>query len=278
MLSVLAAVLGRLKRWKTICWLQDVFPDIAMRAGLLPEGVLTGLLQVAARWSLRMSDRVIVVGRCMERRLLAVGLQPHRVVLISNWADGDQLAPVAAEENWFRKQQDLEGKLVIMYSGNLGVVHETESLIPVVRRLSATPEMCVLFVGEGQGKSRLEDWVCRERLENVTFVGYQANEHLRYSLSAGDIHLVTLRTEMEGLSVPSKVYGIMAVGRPVVFIGPERSEVAALGRDAGCGEVFAPGEGGKAAQTILGLARDLHPRERLGLAGARDFVHVLAKP
>ena len=278
MLSVLAAVLGRLKRWKTICWLQDVFPEIAMRAGLLPEGLLTRLLRWAARWSLRMSDRVIVVGRCMERRLLAVGLQPHRVVLISNWADGNQLTPVAAEENWFRKQQDLEGKLVIMYSGNLGVVHETGSLISVIRRLSATPELCVLFVGEGQGKSRLEDWVCREGLENFRFVGYQAKEHLRYSLSAGDIHLVTLRTEMEGLSVPSKVYGIMAVGRPVVFIGPERSEVAALVRDAGCGEVFAPGEGEKAAQTIVDLARDHQRRARLGLAGRRYFEQFLDKP
>ena len=278
MLSVLAAVLGRLKRWKTICWLQDVFPEIAVRAGLLPEGLLTRLLRSAAQWSLRMSDRVIVVGRCMERRLLSVGLQPDRVVLISNWADGDQLTTVAPEENWFRKQQHLEGKIVIMYSGNLGVVHETESLIPVIRRLSATPGMCVLFVGEGQGKTRLEDWVCRERMENVRFVGYQAKEHLRYSLSAGNIHLVTLRGEMEGLSVPSKVYGIMAVGRPVVFIGPERSEVAALVRDAGCGEVFAPGEGEKAAQTILDLARDHHRRARLGLAGRRYFEQFLDKP
>src|SRR5207245_8923453 len=112
MLSVRAAVLGRLKRWKTICWLQDVFPEIAMRAGRLSEGLLARLLRWAARWSLRMSDRVIVVGRCMERRLLAVGLQPHRVVLISNWADGNQLTPVAAEENWFRKQPDLEGRHV----------------------------------------------------------------------------------------------------------------------------------------------------------------------
>jgi len=148
----------------------------------------------------------------------------------------------------------------------------------VIRRLSATPELCVLFVGEGQGKSRLEDWVCRERLENVRFVGYQAKEHLRYSLSAGDIHLVTLRAEMEGLSVPSKVYGIMAVGRPVVFIGPERSEVAALVRDAGCGVVFAPGESEKVAQTIVDLARDHHRRARLGLAGRRYFEQFLDKP
>src|SRR5437899_12751310 len=119
-------------------------------------------------------------------------------------------------------------------------------------------EVCFLFVGEGQGKIRLQNWACQERLENVRFLGYQNKEHLRYSLSAGDIHLVTLRAEMEGLSVPSKVYGIMAVGRPVVFIGPERSEVAALVRDAGCGVVFAPGESEKVAQTIVDLGGEYH--------------------
>src|SRR3989441_5369636 len=277
MLSVLAAFLGRLKRWKTICWLQDVFPDIAVRAGLLQEGLLTRLLRWAAQWSLRMSDRVIVVGRCMERRLLAVGLQPHRVVLISNWADGDHLTPVASEDNWFRKQHGLEGQIVVMYSGNLGIVHETEALIPLIHYLQGMREVCFLFVGEGQGKTRLQNWASQEKLESVRFLGYQNKEHLRYSLSAGDIHLVTLRSEMEGLSVPSKVYGIMAVGRPVVFIGPDGSEVASLIRESGCGEVFFPQESEKAALAILHLAQDYRRRESLGSAGRRYFETFLDK-
>src|SRR3989449_9437746 len=108
----------------------------------------------------------------------------------------------------------------MMYSGNLGVVHETELLTPVSHDLQGMREVCFLFVGEGQGKTRLQNWASQEKLESVRFLGYQNKEHLRYSLSAGDIHLVTLRSEMEGLSVPSKVYGIMAVGRPVGVIGP----------------------------------------------------------
>jgi len=162
-----------------------------------------------------------------------------------------------------------------MYSGNLGVVHETDALIEVVRRLDAMPEVCVLFVGEGQGKTRLEESVRREGLQGVRFLGYQAQEALQYSLSAGDIHLVTLRPEMEGLSVPSKVYGIMAVGRPVVFIGPEGSEVAALVREAGCGEVFSPAEHEKATSALLTLSQDAERRERLGMAGRRYFEAFL---
>src|SRR2546426_662852 len=187
-LSVQAVLLGRLKGWKTVCWLQDVFPEIAVRAGTLREGFRARLLRWAANWSLRKSDRVIVVGRCMEQYVLAFGLQRDRVVLIPNWADGDELTPVAPEANWFRKQHGLEG-----------------------------------------------------------------------------------------LSVPSKVYGIMAVGRPVVFIGPDKSEVASLIRESGCGEVFFPQESEKAALAILHLAQDDRRRESLGSAGRRYFETFLDK-
>lgn len=277
MLSVLAVIVGRFKRWKAVCWLQDVFPEIAVRAGVLRDGVVALLLKRMARWSLRKSDRVIVVGRCMERRLLTSGISKDRVRLIPNWADGEHLAPVAAGENWFRTEHKLDGRIVVMYSGNLGVVHEAQSFLPMIRHLRAVPEVCLLFVGEGQGKARLEEWICQEGLENVRFMSYQAKEHLRYSLSAGDIHLVTLRADMEGLSVPSKIYGILAVGRPVIFIGPEGSEVTQLLREAGCGEVFAPDEGDRAAETVVALARDRERREQMGAAGRRYFEAHLDK-
>ena len=276
-LSVQAVLLGRLKGWKTVCWLQDVLQEIAIRAGTLRKGLRARLLRWAANWSLRSSDRVIVVGRCMERCLLAFGLQRDRLVLIPNWADGDHLTPVAPEDNWFRKQHGLEGQIVVMYSGNLGVVHETEALIPLIHYLRGMREVCFLFVGEGQGKTRLQNWASQEKLESVRFLRYQNKEHLRYSLSAGDIHLVTLRSKMEGLSVPSKVYGIMAVGRPVVFIGPDGSEVASLVRESGCGEVFSPQESEKAALAILHLVQDYRRRENLGSAGRRYFESFLDK-
>src|SRR5207244_437437 len=156
---------------KTVCWLQDVFPEIAVRAGTLREGLRVRLLRWAANWSLRKSDRVIVVGRCMERCLLDFGLQRDRVVLIPNWADGDQLTPVAPEDNWFRKRHGLEGRIVVMYSGNLGVVHETEALIPLIHYLRGMREVCFLFVGEGKGKAWVENWASPGRLANVTYAG-----------------------------------------------------------------------------------------------------------
>ena len=242
LLSLLAAFLRPLKGWKTICWLQDVFPENAVRAGILKDGWLARTLTRIAHWSLQASHRIIVVGRCMERHLLLAGVPQTRVVRISNWADGECLTPVAPDENWFRKEHDLNGHLVVMYSGNVGIVHDADSLLRVIRSLRGMPEVCFVFMGYGKGKAQLEECGRREGLTNLRFIEYQAQQHLRFSLSAGDIHLVSLRTNMEGLSVPSKVYGIMAVGRPVVFIGPQGSEVACVVREAGCGLVFAPDE------------------------------------
>jgi colanic acid biosynthesis glycosyl transferase WcaI len=277
MLSVLAALLGRLRRWKTVCWLQDVFPENAVQAGLIRDGWMARLLIRIAHRSVNYSSRVIVVGRCMKQRLLDAGISCQRIVYIPNWADGRSLIPVVTEENWFRTQHGLDGRFVVMYSGNLGMVHDAESLLGVIRALREFPDICFVFMGYGQGKARLEKQARREGFAHLRFIDYQAQQHLRYTLSAGDLHLVSLRTDMEGLSVPSKIYGIMAVGRPVMFIGPEGSEVASVVREAGCGEVFDPTGCEKAALAIRHLAGDPERRAYLGAAGRRYFETVLEK-
>jgi colanic acid biosynthesis glycosyl transferase WcaI len=278
LLSVLAAIFARLKGWKTVCWLHDVFSDNAIRAGLLKEGTLTRILKRLFDWSLAACHRVIVIGRCMERHLVLAGISRDRVIVIPNWADGEHITPVAPNDNWFRKEHGVEKQqVVVMYSGHLGVVHERQSLMQVIGALQAMPEIRVLIVGEGKGIDQLGNWAHDAGMQHIKFIGHQVKEHVGYSLSAGDIHLVTLRTEMEGLSVPSKVYGIMAVGRPVVFIGPQGSEIAALVREAGCGEVFAPTESEKAALGIFDLARNHERREHLGTSGRRYFEAALEK-
>jgi len=278
MLSVLALVLGWLKRWKTVCWLQDVFPEVALKAGVLKQGKLASALMWLTHGSLRKTDRIIVVGRCMEHRLLELGIPRDRLTLIPNWADGECLKAVAPADNWFRKRHGLEGRITVMYSGNLGVVHETDCLFRIMRALRVTPEVRVMILGDGSAMASLKDAIRREQLQNVSFVGYQHQDDLRYSLSAGDIHLVTLKSEMEGLSVPSKVYGIMAVSRPIIFLGPQGSEVAALVREAGCGETFSATDDEKATIAILDLGRDHRRREYLGSGGRRYFESYLDKP
>jgi len=271
LLSVLAAGLGRLKGWKKIAWMQDLFPENAVQAGFFRARLPARILNRLAQWSLRRADHIVVVGRCMKQRLLQNGLSEERITVIPNWADGVSLSPVDHRENWFRKEHALNARVVVMYSGHLGIVHDWRSLMQVLASLRNVPEVAVLFVCHGPGRDVLEAWVRRERIANVDFIEYQPQQSLRYSLSAADVHLVTLRTDMAGLSVPSKTYGIMAVGRPIVFIGPKDSEAAMVVTQSRCGEVFGPEEADRAAKAILELALDRRRREQLGSAGRQYF-------
>ena len=114
LLSLLALGLRVFKRVKTVCWLQDVFPEIAVRAGFLPAGLLARLLQQLSLWSLRRMDHVVVLGRCMERHLLACGIPAHKLVQVSNWADGKHLRSMEQQENTFLAEHRLQHRFVVM--------------------------------------------------------------------------------------------------------------------------------------------------------------------
>jgi len=278
LLSVLAVIVGRLKHVKTVCWLQDVFPEIAFRAGVIPAGLIGRVLEQVALWSLRRMDQIIVLGRCMERHLLSCGLPARKVIRIPNWADGSHIRPVDRRDNEFFEQHHLQDRFVVMYSGNHGVVHEFKTILALIRETRSIQQICFCFIGEGSQKGQLVEAAQQEGWQHVLFLPYQPKERLGFSLSAGDVHVVSLRSEMVGLSIPSKIYGIMAAGRPVIFIGPVESEVAALIREAGCGYVVQPGDGQGAAGALLACYRDRIRLEKQGQAGRRYFERYGDRP
>ncbi len=242
MLSVLAAVAKKLVHCRTICWLQDVFPQIAIQSGLLRRGVITQCISRIARWSLESLDRVVVVGRCMEQKLLQEGFSGRNVVKISNWADGVHISPLDRDLNPFILDHGLKDRFVLMYSGNLGVVHEVATVENVLRSTHVLPMFTMCIIGDGAHMGRLRKIAQEGQWAHVQFLPYQPEETLRFSLTAAHVHLVTLKPDMIGLSVPSKIYGILAAGRPVIFIGLENSEAAKIIREARCGFVIGPGD------------------------------------
>ena len=161
---------------------------------------------------------------------------------IANWADGRQIRPLESDDNEFLDRHGLRGRFVVMYSGNLGTVHEFETILEIIRQTQVYPDIAYCFIGDGPQKVFLVETIRREGFQNVLFLPYEMKERLRFSLTAADLHLVSLRREMAGLSVPSKLYGIMAAGRPILFIGPEQSESAILIHEAQCGAVVSPGD------------------------------------
>ena len=278
LLSLLAAAVQFIRPVKTICWLQDVFPDIAIHAGMLHEGPVSRILNRLARWSLDRMSQVVVIGRCMEDHLSRSGVSRNRIVVIPNWADGSQIKSIRRKDNEFIKAQGLEDRFVVMYSGNFGIAHEIETILSLVHNTRDLPRLSFCFIGEGAHKQKLIAAAQHERWEHIRVLPYQPKQTLQQSLSAGDIHLVSLRANMAGLSVPSTVYGIMAVGRPMIFIGPEESEVAALIRESHCGFVVRPGDPKAAADAVRMCYRDRSLCEQKGLAAREYFDRYGDRP
>jgi colanic acid biosynthesis glycosyl transferase WcaI len=255
LLPVLAA--ARLRGSRTVYWLQDLYPHVAARLGVLREnGVIFRLLARLARGLHARCDLVIALGPQMWRAAVAAGSPPERTVYIHNWADSGSIQPVAREENPFLAEHGLADKFVVLYSGNAGRAHTFESIIEAMRRLRDEPDIVFVFIGGGQQFPRLRRAAEAEGLRNVRFFDYLPRRELPYSLSAASVSLVSEHPDVRGLLLPSKTYGILASGRPVVFVGDEQSDVARIVREARCGLVVAPDDADALVELIRSLRDD----------------------
>jgi glycosyltransferase involved in cell wall biosynthesis len=271
LLSLLAAIIRLVKPVKAVCWLQDLFPDVAIEAGVIRLRPARQVLNWLTQWSLRNMDQIIVIGRCMERRLLRHGLSADKIVTIPNWADGHHISPLPRQENAFLIQHGLEDKFVVMYSGNHGMVHDFEGFMSLARATQSYPELRFCFIGDGAWRNQLINVAKAENWQHVLFLPYQDRAVLRSSLAAADVHLVSLRTEMEGLSIPSKIYSVLAAGRPVIFFGPANSEPAAILREGQCGFTVKPGDTEAAVKALLTVYKDRSLLEKQGQAARLYF-------
>jgi glycosyltransferase involved in cell wall biosynthesis len=191
--------------------------------------------------------------------------------VIPNWADGALLRPEVRGANPLRAEWGLGDKFVVGYSGNLGRVHEFRTVLDAAEALRSQADIVFLFIGDGAQKAALATAAQERGLSNILFRPYQPREALGQSLGAADVHLVTLRPELEGLVVPSKFYGVAAVGRPTIFIGDPEGEIGSVVREARCGMCVQQGDGEGLAQAITTLRDDSALRERMGANARRVF-------
>jgi glycosyltransferase involved in cell wall biosynthesis len=206
----------------------------------------------------------------MAARLMDQGVPRARIAAIPNWADGELIRPLAPEDNPLRAAWGLRERFVIGYSGNLGCAHAVEPIVELMTLLEHEPGLLFLFIGAGSGYRRLRAAIAARRLENVVFRPYQDRAQLPLSLAAPDLHLVTLRPEWEGLVMPSKLYGALAAGRPVVFIGDPEGDVARVVR-GGLGLVARPEGMPALAAAIRALQRDPAGLAQMGAAARRAY-------
>lgn len=270
MISVVAAWVARWRGAHLVNWLHDLFPEIAERVGVpMMRGLLAQALRGLRNRSLRSARCNVAIGSRMAEQLRALGVAPERIAVIHNWCDGSEVCPRPLDGHDLRAAWNLDGRTVVMYSGNMGYAHEFGTMLDAAERLRDRTDIVFVLIGDGVQRPFIESEVARRELSNVRLERYRPRADLGQSLTAADAHLVSLLPRLEGLMVPSKFYAVAAAGRPVVFIGAADGEVARLIGEADCGCRVEVGAGAALARQIEALAAHPETGQRQGAAARR---------
>jgi glycosyltransferase involved in cell wall biosynthesis len=219
---------------------------------------------------LRRADRIVGIGETMRARLIAKGARPERVTVIPNWVDTTALAPAPRDNAWARAN-GLAHQFVVMHSGNVGHAQDLDSLIRAATLLDDVDGLVVAIIGGGARRAELVALAREMNADRVRFMPYQPRETLAESLSAADVHVVGLARGLAGYVVPSRLYGVLAVARPVICAADAESETAQLVERVGCGIVVEPGRPVQLADAIRRARFGELDLEELGKRG-REYV------
>ncbi len=256
LISVFAAVVARINGARLVNWLQDLFPEIASALGVkgVQKGFLFNSIKWLRNWSLKVAAKNIVLGKLMKARLIDEGVKTERIDIIHNWADCELIHPVDRANNRLRADWGVSNKFVIGYSGNLGRAHEFDTILDAAEILKDKLDIVFLFIGAGAQVDTVRQEAVKRGLFNFIFKPYQHRDILSESLSVPDVHLISLRPELESLIVPSKFYGIAGVGRTIIFIGDNKGEIPSILSEENCGFAIGVGEKKTLAELIIHLA------------------------
>ncbi len=253
LLCLLGAWLKRRYRCKSVVYLQDIYPHLAIAIGKLPDNWWTQLLERRFSAAYRFADRVVVLSEDMRNVVLDADVPPDSVDVIPNWFDASQIKPHKTN-NAFRAELGLDDKFIVMYSGNLGLCQGLDNILAAAEQLQLRKDMVFLIIGDGAAKRQLMDAARERSLSNVQFIDYQPLARLGVSLSAADLHLVPVDRRVSRYLMPSKLYGALASGTPVVTVAPESSELAQLVRDERVGMNVEPDQPEELAETLVWFA------------------------
>ncbi|WP_160674387.1 glycosyltransferase family 4 protein [Clostridium sp. C8-1-8] len=245
--GLLGVIGSKLKKAKLIYNIQDFNPEQVEAVGYSKSQVLLGIARAIDKYSCKKSSKIILVGRDMKDTLskrFEKGI-PTKVSIINNWINEKEIFPISQdtpEVKAFKERYKLFNKLVIMYSGNIGLYYDLENIIKVIGRFKDERDVAFAFVGEGAVKKKLVEYVSSNNINNVIFIPYQDKDKLNFSLNAGDIHWVVNAKGIKGVSVPSKLYGVMAAGKAVIGVLEKGSEARLIIEESQCGICVEPGD------------------------------------
>ena len=255
-IGLVADAAARLTGARFVFLCQDIFPEVARLLEDFQSGRVESLLQRVGRHTVARAERVIALGDTMKRRLVETkGAEPSKIRVVHNWADCEAIVP-ASKDNPFARTHGLADKFVLMHSGNVGLSQGLEALLDVAERLRHLPDLVVAIVGDGAQKATLMASAEARHLHNVRFFPYQPKSGLLDSFATADVFMVSLKRGLSGFIVPSKLYGILAAGRPFVAAVEGDCEVAEIAATFDCGLVVEPGHAGQMADAVEVLYAD----------------------
>lgn len=228
--ALLGVLLHRLRRQPYYYVLMDIQPQLSIALGLADENAwLTRLSARLSQIAMRNAEGVVVIGRGMAEYVERLGIEKQRIHFIANWADETQIYPIPAKENRLRQDMGWDDQFIVLYAGNIGLPQYFDDLLSVAARLRKSDDIRFVFVGGGSRQTSVARQVTQQGLKNVTLLPFL---HETYSLaeilSSADVHFASLQADCTALAVPSKAYGVLAAGRPLIFQGGAAGEIARL--------------------------------------------------
>ncbi|MCX8090764.1 MAG: glycosyltransferase family 4 protein [Verrucomicrobiae bacterium] len=241
LISVLGALFARWRRARFVYWVMDLNPDEALAAGWLRDGSLAARwLEAVSRFSLKRADAIVALDRFMAERIAAKGVAPEKIAVLPPWSHDEAVRFDAAGREAFRREHGLGDKFVVMYSGNHSPCHPLDTLLAAAEAMAGEERFVFLFVGGGSEFGRVQRRARERGLANVRCLPYQPLERLSASLSAADLHVVVMGERFVGTIHPCKIYNVLRVRAPVLYIGPQPSHLsdvlARLGSEV-CGRI-----------------------------------------
>jgi colanic acid biosynthesis glycosyl transferase WcaI len=266
--GICAWVVSVLKRCSVIYNVQDMYPDMAEKIGVVRSGILLQLMKMVEKAVYKISYNVLLLTEGMRKNVINKGVLDHKTKVIPNFMDATHIVPLS-KRNRFSEKWGLAHRFVVMYAGNIGLPHGTEVIIETADMLKSNPDILFCFVGRGEHKDTIEKLAHKRKLKNIIFVPPQPEEEVPYIWASGDAALITYRKGLADFSVPSKLLAAMLSARPVIAAIDAGSETFKIIKNAKCGLITPPEKPQALVKSILYLYRRNERCTKMGLAGRK---------
>jgi colanic acid biosynthesis glycosyl transferase WcaI len=271
-----AALLGWLYACPVVLNLQDILPEAAIHTGLLKNKWLIRIFAALEKFAYHSATKITVIADSFVGNLLSKGVPKSKIELLPNWADVNFIRPLPKENNRFRTAHQLDGKFVVLYSGNIALTQGLETVVEAAKKLQHIPDIAIIILGDSLGLQRLQQHVLRCGVSNVLLLPFAKREHLPEMLAAADVGLVVQKRNVISFNMPSKIQVLLASGRAIVASVPLGGTAASSVQKSGGAIIVPPEDPDALAKTILNLYKNPDQVETLGRRGRQYAVEQFA--